>query len=50
MDRKPKTVNNVLTVLSGLLTTAGAHGLIEKAPCSIQWLTVPKRRMQVLRL
>jgi hypothetical protein len=34
VERAPKTVNNVLTVLSVVLTTALEWGVIERIPCS----------------
>ena len=37
-----KTVNNVLTVLSVLLKKAVEWGVIERMPCSIKLLSVPK--------
>ena len=36
--RKPKTVNNVLTVLNTLLRTAVTWGLLERMPCAIGFL------------
>jgi integrase len=42
-DKSPKTVNNVLSVLSTLLKTAVEWGLIQQLPCSIRLLPVPKR-------
>lgn len=41
-ERSPKTVNNVLTVLSVVLRTAGEWGVIERVPCSIKLLPTPK--------
>jgi integrase len=38
----PKTVNNVLTVLSVALKTAVEWGVIERVPCSIKLLRAPK--------
>ena len=40
--KSPKTVNNVLAVLSVLLKTALEWGLIQQLPCSIRLLPVPK--------
>jgi integrase len=40
--KSPKTVNNVLTVLNVMLKTAVAWGLIERVPCVIRLLKVPK--------
>jgi integrase len=41
-DRAPKTVNNVLTVLSTLLKRAVEWDVIERMPCKITLLRVPK--------
>jgi integrase len=41
-DRKPKTVNNVLTVLSTLLKRAVEWNVIDRMPCAIRLLPVPK--------
>jgi integrase len=41
-ERAPKTVNNVLTVLSVVLRTAVEWGVIARVPCSIKLLKVPK--------
>ena len=41
-ERAPKTVNNVLTVLSVVLRTAVEWGVIERVPCSIKLLKTPK--------
>ena len=41
-DRSPKTVNNVLTVLSVALKTAVSWGVIERVPCTITLLKTPK--------
>jgi integrase len=38
----PKTVNNVLTVLSVALKTAVEWGVIDRVPCSIKLLRAPK--------
>jgi integrase len=40
--RKPKTVNNVLTVLNMLLKKAVEWNVIERMPCTIRLLPVPK--------
>ena len=40
--RSPKTVNNVLTVLSVLLKTAVDWGVIERVPCVAKLLAMPK--------
>ena len=40
--KAPKTVNNVLTVLNGLLKTAVEWDVIEQIPCTIRLLRVPK--------
>jgi integrase len=42
MERSPKTVNNVLTVLSVALKTAVAWSVIEHVPCTITLLRTPK--------
>lgn len=42
-DKSPKTVNNVLAVLSVVLKTALEWRLIQQLPCSIRLLPVPKR-------
>ncbi len=42
-DKSPKTVNNVLAVLSVLLKTAVEWGQIDQLPCSIRLLPVPRR-------
>jgi integrase len=44
-DRAPKTVNNVLTVLSTLLKKAVEWGEIDKIPCVIKVLPNPKKTM-----
>ena len=41
-ERAPKTVNNVLTVLSVVLRTAVEWGVIARVPCSIKLLKAPK--------
>lgn len=43
--RAPKTVNNVLTVLSTLLKRAMEWGEIERLPCTITLLPNPKKTM-----
>ena len=40
--KAPKTVNNVISVLSTLLKTAVEWGVIERVPCTIRMLKVPK--------
>ena len=40
--KSPKTVNNVLTVLSVMLKTAVEWGVIERVPCVIKLLKAPK--------
>lgn len=40
-DKSPKTVNNVLCVLSVLLKQAIEWGVLEKVPCSIRLMRVP---------
>ena len=42
--KAPKTVNNILAVLSVLLKKAVEWEVIERMPCSIQLLPVPKDR------
>ena len=44
-DRAPKTVNNVLTVLSTLLKKAVEWGELERLPCTIKLLPNPKKTM-----
>jgi integrase len=41
-DRAPKTVNNVLTVLNMLLKKAVEWDAIDRMPCTIQLLPIPK--------
>ena len=41
-DRAPKTVNNVLTVLSVLLKKAVEWDVIDRVPCVIRLLPIPK--------
>jgi integrase len=45
-DRSPKTVNNVLTVLNVLLKQAVAWDVIERMPCTIRLLPIPKPSAQ----
>ena len=40
--KAPKTVNNVLTVLNVLLKKAAEWGVIERMPCTIRLLKVPR--------
>src|SRR6185312_798644 len=44
-DRAPKTVNNVLTVLSTLLKKAAEWGELERLPCTIKLLPNPRKTM-----
>jgi hypothetical protein len=44
-ERAPKTVNNVLTVLSMLLKKAVEWGELERLPCVIKLLPNPKKTM-----
>jgi integrase len=41
-DKAPKTVNNVLTVLGVMLKKAVEWGVIERVPCVIRLLPIPK--------
>jgi integrase len=41
-DKTPKTVNNVLTVLNVLLKQAVEWGVLNKLPCSIRLVRVPR--------
>jgi len=41
-NRKPKTVNNVLTVLNVLLRTAIEWGVLDTMPCTVRLLKTPK--------
>jgi integrase len=41
-DRSPKTVNNVLTVLSVLLKKAVEWEVLDKPPCTVRLLTIPR--------
>jgi hypothetical protein len=40
--KSPKTVNNVLTVLSVMLRTAAEWNVIDRVPCTIKLLKAPK--------
>ena len=40
--KAPKTVNNVLTVLSGLLKAAVEWNVIDRLPCTVRLLKVPR--------
>ena len=44
-ERAPKTVNNVLTVLSTLLKKAVEWGELERLPCAVKLLPNPKKTM-----
>ena len=44
-ERAPKTVNNVLTVLSTLLKKAVEWGELDRLPCTIKLLPNPKKTM-----
>jgi integrase len=44
-DRAPKTVNNVLTVLSVMLKTAVEWGVLDRMPCTIRLLPLLKPAM-----
>ena len=44
-ERAPKTVNNVLTVLSMLLKKAVEWGELERLPCVVKLLPNPKKTM-----
>jgi integrase len=44
-DRAPKTVNNTLTVLSVLLKKAVEWSVIDRLPCTIRLLKVPRMSM-----
>ena len=48
--KSPKTVNNVLTVLSVLLKKAVEWDVIERMPCTVKLLPVTKGVGGVLRL
>ena len=41
-EQAPKTVNNVLTVLNVLLKKAVEWDVIERLPCTIRLLPIPK--------
>src|SRR6202521_2480391 len=43
--RAPKTVNNVLTVLSTLLKKAVEWGDLDRLPCTVKLLATPKKTM-----
>lgn len=45
-DRKPKTVNNVLAVVSGMFTTAVERGDLPRAPVKIDFLPVTQPPIQ----
>ena len=45
LARAPKTVNNVLTVLSTLLKKAVEWGKLERLPCVVKLLPNPKKTM-----
>jgi hypothetical protein len=45
VERAPKTLNNVLTVLTTLLKKAVEWGELDKPPCTIKLLSNPKRTM-----
>ena len=45
-DRSPKTVNNILTVLNTLLKQAVAWDVIDRMPCTIRLLPIPKPQAQ----
>lgn len=47
-DKAPKTVNNVLTVLSTVLKKAVEWGELERVPCTIKLLANPRRAMAFL--
>ena len=44
-ERAPKTVNNVLTVLSTLLKKAVEWGELDRLPCVVKLLPNPKKTM-----
>ena len=44
-DRAPKTVNNVLTILNTLLKAAVEWKVIDRMPCAIRLVKVPKSSM-----
>jgi len=46
VERAPKTVNNVLTVLSTLLKRAVEWGELQRLPCTIKLLPNPKKTMR----
>jgi len=41
VGRKPKTINNVLTVLGTMLKKAVEWGVVERMPCAVRLLPVP---------
>ena len=41
-DKSPKTINNVLSVLNVLLKQAVEWGVLDKMPCSIRLVRVPR--------
>jgi integrase len=41
-DKSPKTINNVLSVLNVLLKQAVEWGLVDKMPCSVRLVRVPR--------
>ena len=41
-DKSPKTINNVLSVLNVLLKHAVEWGVLDKMPCSIRLVRVPR--------
>lgn len=45
-DRSPKTVNNILTVLNTMLKQAVAWDVIDRMPCTIRLLPIPKPQAQ----
>lgn len=44
--RSPKTMNNVLCVLSRMMKAAVEWGLLEKSPCSVKLVKVPPHEME----
>lgn len=40
--KSPKTVNNVLTVLGKLLKVAASWGVIERVPCTVEMVKLPR--------
>ena len=45
VDRTPKTVSNVLTILNTLLKKAVEWGVIERMPCTIRLLPASRKAM-----